>query len=75
MEDKVIYEIREMVVKISTNLENVVENTDLKLQIQDEKIKVANKRIGDLENANTWLWRTCIGAIITALISLIIKFK
>lgn len=75
MEDKIIYEIRENVVKINTTLEKIVENTDLKFEIQEEKIKVANKRICDLESSNQWLWRTCGGAIITALLALIFKFR
>ena len=75
MEDKIIYEIRENVVKINATLENIVENTDLKLEIQEEKIKVANKRICDLEASNQWLWRTCGGAILTTLIALIFKFR
>lgn len=75
MEDTVIYEIRENVVKINATLEKIVENTDLKFEMQEEKIKVANKRIMDLENSNQWLWRTCGSAIIVALISLIFKFK
>lgn len=75
MEDKIIYEIRENVVKINAMLESMAVNTDLKLEIQEEKIKVANNRICDLEEANKWLWRTCGSAIIVALISIILKIK
>lgn len=75
MEDKIIYEIRENVVKINATLEKIVENTDLKFEIQEEKNKVSNKRLSNLEDSNKWLWRTCVASIITALITMLFKFK
>lgn len=70
-DENIIYEIRENVVEIKATLKSIVENTDLKFQIQEEKIKVANNRIKDLEDTIKWLWRaigvTIIGAAMTFL--------
>lgn len=72
-EDSVIYEIRENVVDIKATLKGIVENTDLKFKMQDEKIKVANNRIGDLEDTIKWLWRAVGVAVIGGLMALLIK--
>lgn len=61
-ENTVIYEIRENVVEIKTTLTSIVQNVDLKFQVQEEKIKVANNRIKDLEDTIKWLWRAISGA-------------
>ena len=74
-DNKIIYEIRENVVEIKGSLKSIVENTDLKFQIQEEKIKVANNRIKDLEENNKWLWRAFAGALISAAIAFLIKIK
>lgn len=78
MEDKVIYEIREMVVNIDATLKGIVANTDLKFKMQDEKIKVANNRISDLVETNKWLWRTATTTavgLIGTLAMLLLKLK
>ena len=72
-EKSVIYEIRENVVEIKTNLDNIVKNTDLKFQLMEEKVKVANNRIHDLEEANKWLWRASAGAVIGYVVAFFIK--
>ena len=72
-EDKALQEIRENIVLIRSTLENMVETTELKMQIYEEKIKVANNRISDLENSNTWLWRAIAGALISSVIAFLIK--
>ncbi|GAA0107391.1 hemolysin XhlA family protein [Clostridium tertium] len=74
-DNKIIYEIRENVVEIKTTLTSIVQNTDLKFQVQEEKIKVANNRIKDLEDNNKWLWRAFAGSLISAVIAFFIKFK
>ncbi|GAB6169707.1 hypothetical protein JCM1393_21670 [Clostridium carnis] len=74
-DDNVIYEIRENVVEIKATLTSIVQNTDLKFQVQEEKIKVANNRIKDLEDSNRWLWRAVAGSLISAVIALLTKFK
>lgn len=74
-ENNVIYEIRENVVEIKTTLASIVQNTDLKFQVQEEKIKVANNRIKDLEDTIKWLWRAIGGAAISAIVALLINLK
>lgn len=54
-EENILYEIKESIAEIKSTLKSNAENTDLKFQLQEEKIKVANNRISDLENSNTWL--------------------
>lgn len=73
-EHDVIYEIRENVVEIKATLKSINENNDLKFQMVDEKIKVANNRILDLEENNKWLWRAIVGACITSIIAFLTKF-
>lgn len=83
MEDKIIYEIRENVVKINAMLESMAENTELKLKAMEDKMnfnkemhietqKVDSKRITNLEETNKWLWRAFASSIITTLTGLII---
>ena len=64
MADDTLQEVRERLIKIEVLLENMNKNSELKNEILEEKIKVANNRISDLENSNTWLWRAIAGALI-----------
>lgn len=70
-----IQEIRENIIEIKLNIENFISNNDLKMQLLEEKIKVGNKRIENLENTNKWLWRTIAGSLIGAAIAFYIKFN
>lgn len=70
-----IQEIRENIIEIKLNIKNFISNNDLKMKLLEEKIKVANKRIEDLENTNKWLWRTIAGSLIGAAIAFYIKFN
>lgn len=72
-EETLLYEIKESIAEIKSTLKSNAENTDLKFQLQEEKIKVANNRISDLENSNMWLWRTTAGALISAIIAILLK--
>lgn len=74
MVDDTLQEVRERLIKIEVLLENISKNHELKNEIIEEKIKVANNRISDLENSNTWLWRAIVGALISAVIAFLIKF-
>lgn len=74
MADETLQDVKERLVRIEVLLENMTKNNDLKLANIDEKIKVANNRITDLENSNTWLWRTIAGALISSIIAFLIKF-
>ncbi|ATD55402.1 hemolysin XhlA family protein [Clostridium chauvoei] len=74
-ENPIIYEIRENVVEIKATLTSIVQNVDLKFQVQEEKIKVANNRIKDLEDTNKWLWRAIAGTLISTVVAFLIKLK
>lgn len=74
MADDTLQEVRERLIKIEVLLENMNKNSELKNEILEEKIKVANNRISDLENSNTWLWRAIAGALISSVIAFLIKF-
>ena len=72
-QNEVLQEIREDIVFIKTTLQNIVQSVDLKLIPLEEKIRVANHRIEDLEDQNKWLWRTIVGAIIAGAIAMCFK--
>lgn len=63
-EQETIQEIKERLVRIEILLEKNTENWD-------EKIKVANHRILDLEDTIKWISRTAIGGVITGLIGIL----
>ncbi len=71
--NNVLQDIREDIVFIKATLQNITANLDLKLITLEEKIKVANHRISDLEDQNKWLWRSIIGAILTGVIAIYFK--
>ncbi|WP_343348634.1 hemolysin XhlA family protein [Terrisporobacter petrolearius] len=73
MSDDALQEVRERLIKIEVLLENMSQNNNLKDELLEEKIKVANNRISDLENSNTWLWRAIAGALISSVIAFLIK--
>lgn len=83
MDDKEnIQEIKERLVKIETLLENMSKTDCLerelieeKIKLQEEQIKVANKRIKDIEENQRWTWRTIVGALIVGAIGLLYKLK
>jgi len=68
-----IQEIREKLVKIEVLLESNTKANSLQLDNLDDKIKVANHRIDDLEKNSTWLWRTVVGAVMGAAAALLFK--
>lgn len=70
-EKNTIQEIRERLVKIEMLLENIPQSINLQLENLEDKLKVANHRIDDLEKNNAWLWRTIVGAVITGAIALL----
>lgn len=45
--ESLLYEIKESIAEIKSTLKSNAENTELKFQLQEEKIKVANNRIFD----------------------------
>ena len=81
MPEEAIQKIKEQLARIEVLLENMSTNCDLKLQVEDEKMKnlkiqLENQetRIISLENANKWLIRTTIGAMITSFIAILFHF-
>lgn len=66
-----IQEIKERLVKIETLLEQMTKTDGLEREVIEEKIKVANKRIADLEDTIRWLWRTVMGSFITGAIAIL----
>ena len=41
-EENILYEIKESIAEIKSTLKSNAENTDLKFQLQEEKIKLSN---------------------------------
>lgn len=70
-----VQELREKLIRIEALLENMTNTNELKLDALEEKIKVANNRIADLENSNTWLWRAIAGALISAVVAFFIQIN
>lgn len=69
----VVQEMRENIIKIIGILEKNEEVKKLEILALKEEIKVANKRIADLEDAQKWNVRLIIGGVITGVMALIIK--
>lgn len=72
-DDKWIQDLKEDIIIIKETLKSMVATNDLKLITLEEKLKVANNRIKDLEENNKWLWRAVVGAIIGGAIALLFK--
>ena len=71
MSEDTIKDILQRLTKIETLLEKMTETEDLKNEALNEKIKVANHRIADLEDTIKWISRTAIGGVITGLIGIV----
>ena len=80
-EQKVLMEIRERLVRVETKLDNhngIRERLDA---VEDRAIeneargKSNTHRVNKLEENNTWLWRTVVGAIIIAAVAALAIFK
>ena len=63
-EQDTIQEIKERLVRIEILLETNANNWE-------DKLKVANHRIADLEDTIKWISRTAIGGVITGLIGIV----
>ena len=72
-EKETLQEVKEKLVRIEVLLESLKDANELKLVIVEEKIKVVNNRIKDLEDNSKWLWRAVAGAIISAIMALLFK--
>lgn len=71
--------LEERMVGIEEKIKNANKTNDLKLESikenLEEKIKVANNRLKDLEDSNKWLWRAVAGGLISAAITFLINYK
>lgn len=68
-----IQDIRERLIKIETLLKGNESENKLKMENMEDKLKVANHRIDDLEKNNTWIWRSIVGSLIAAAITILLK--
>ena len=80
-EPNLLMDIRERLVRVETKLDNhngIRERVDA---VEDRVIENESRgksnthRINKLEENNTWLWRTVVGAIICAAIAALAIFK
>lgn len=78
-EKELLIDIRERIVKLEAEVKNANKTNELKLKAVteqlEEKIKVANNRIKDLEDSNKWLWRAVAGGLISSAIAFLINYK
>lgn len=72
-DEKWLDDLKEDIIIIKETLKNIVETNNLKLVTFEEKIKVANNRIKDLEENNKWLWRAVVGAVISGIMAFLFK--
>jgi len=72
-DEKWLDDLKEDIIIIKETLKNMVATNELKLIGLEEKLKVANNRIKDLEENNKWLWRAVVGAVIAGAIALLFK--
>ena len=69
----VLQEIKEDLGSIKATLDNIMPMVDVKLGAIEDKLKVVNHRILDLEEQNKWLWRAVVGAVIGCLVTMYFK--
>ena len=66
----VLQAIMEKLGSIQSAVDNIMPVVNLKIENMDDKLKVANHRILDLEEQNKWLWRCIVGAVIAGVIAM-----
>lgn len=73
-------EVLDRLIKIETKLDSVESMKKTSYDNQRDIIALKKdtdeqeKRIRAIEDSNTWLWRTAVGAVITTLISILYQF-
>jgi hypothetical protein len=65
MDAEIVQSILQRLTKIETLLEVDVKNLADKVESNDKNMDI---RVTKIENNNTWLWRTIVGALIVAVI-------
>ena len=73
-EKETMQDIRDRLTKIEVLLESMSNTTRLQIENLEDKLKVANHRIGDLENTIGWISKTAIGALIIGAIGVLFTF-
>jgi len=80
-QQEVLIDIRERLVRVETKLDNQndlrekVDYAEGKMIETEARSKSNTHRIDKLEENNTWLWRTIVGAIIVAAVGALAIFK
>lgn len=70
-------DVKERLIRIEENVKDVkniktdVEELKVKYASMDAKASSAHKRLDNVENNQTWLWRTVIGGLIAGAIGLL----
>lgn len=78
---EVLIDIRERLVRVETKLDNQNDLRDRTCNVEEKateteaRSKSNTHRIDKLEEANVWLWRTVVGAIIGVGVSAAVVFK
>lgn len=78
--EDVLIDIRERLVRVETkidtqnDLRKKVDDTEMKVTEVDARSKSNTHRVNKLEENNTWLWRTTVGAIIVTFIGFMFTF-
>lgn len=67
-------EILQRLTRVETKIDMMISARDM-AQEALQSTKAAHHRLDKLESNQTWIWRTVVGAIIAACISLIFKIK
>lgn len=72
-DEKWLDNLKEDIIIIKETLKSMVSTNELKLVALEEKLKVANNRINDLEENNKWLWRAVASSVVSVVIALLLK--
>lgn len=66
---------KELLTKIDKKLDVISEKFQNSKEIEELKLKPLEKRVGDIEDNNKWIWRTVTGAILGIIINGIVTIK
>ena len=72
-DEKWLDNLKEDIIIIKETLKSMVSTNELKLVALEEKLKVANNRLKDLEENNKWLWRAVVSAIVSGAIAILLN--
>ncbi len=81
MENEIVQEILERLVRLETKLDNYnglrekLDTTSKNSDIQYERIKQLDTRLTKIEEGQKWLWRTIGGALIVSFLATYFMWK